>query len=301
VYKKLVQGHHWQIYRLHFIFFSVHRRRTCSQDVFSYNPIVLHTESFVQPIHQPYITNCPGHRLCSTYRQAFTSHGDNALLINRTLYRVAYRHVSRTAVVTHSYPECCPGWRRVHSHNCNQAVCADGCANGGTCTKPNRCVCPPGWMDHRCQTDVDECSSSQPCSQMCLNTAGSFHCACKEGYRLAEDRRTCVALLPPTLPTKSKAHDLQPSVGKNDSGVKSADNVTEEVQDLKNRVELLEEKLHQALAPFNSLFPVSLDQSVAEQTSFLAHSFQQLDRIDSLSEQIGFLEERLETCSCQEK
>lgn len=56
------------------------------------------------------------------------------------------------------------------------------------------------------------------------------------------------------------------------------------------------QKLHQALAPFTSLFPLSLEQSVAERTSFLTQSFQQLERIDSLSEQIGFLEERLETC-----
>ncbi|KAG9354257.1 hypothetical protein JZ751_012381 [Albula glossodonta] len=76
----------------------------------------------------------------------------------------------------------------------------------------------------------------------------------------------------------------------------AADNVTEEVQILKNRVELLEQKLQLALAPVSSLFPLSLDEGVAESTSFLTHSIQQLDRIDSLSEQIGFLEERLGTC-----
>ncbi|EDL93489.1 EGF-like domain 7, isoform CRA_f [Rattus norvegicus] len=31
----------------------------------------------------------------------------------------------------------------------------------------------------------------------------------------------------------------------------------------------------------------------------LAHSFQQLDRIDSLSEQVSFLEEQLGSCSCK--
>ncbi|MBN3299816.1 EGFL7 protein, partial [Amia calva] len=72
--------------------------------------------------------------------------------------------------------------------------------------------------------------------------------------------------------------------------------MSEEVQDLRNRVELLEQKLHLALAPFNSLFSVASEEGVAERASFLSQSFQQLDRIDSLSEQIGFLEERLETC-----
>lgn len=50
------------------------------------------------------------------------------------------------------------------------------------------------------------------------------------------------------------------------------------------------------LAPFTSVFPLSLDEGLSEKTTLLSHSFQQLDRIDSLSEQIGFLEERLGTC-----
>lgn len=50
------------------------------------------------------------------------------------------------------------------------------------------------------------------------------------------------------------------------------------------------------LAPFTSVFPLSLDEDLSEKTTLLSHSFQQLDRIDSLSEQIGFLEERLGTC-----
>lgn len=59
---------------------------------------------------------------------------------------------------------------------------------------------------------------------------------------------------------------------------------------------LLEQKLQLVLAPFSSFFPLSLDEGWSEKTTLLSHSFQQLDRIDSLSEQIGFLEERLGTC-----
>ncbi|KAI4896909.1 hypothetical protein NFI96_031595 [Prochilodus magdalenae] len=47
--------------------------------------------------------------------------------------------------------------------------------------------------------DVDECSSpvssedsDPPCSQICLNTLGSYMCACHHGYQLRGDRRTCV-------------------------------------------------------------------------------------------------------------
>uniref|UniRef100_A0A8C1IBC1 complement subcomponent C1r n=1 Tax=Cyprinus carpio TaxID=7962 RepID=A0A8C1IBC1_CYPCA len=45
--------------------------------------------------------------------------------------------------------------------------------------------------------DIDECSSSSvengpPCSQICLNTLGSYLCACYHGYTLRPDQRTCV-------------------------------------------------------------------------------------------------------------
>lgn len=56
------------------------------------------------------------------------------------------------------------------------------------------------------------------------------------------------------------------------------------------------QKLQLVLAPFSNFFPLSLDEGFSEKTTLLSHSFQQLDRIDSLSEQIGFLEERLGTC-----
>lgn len=61
-------------------------------------------------------------------------------------------------------------------------------------------------------------------------------------------------------------------------------------------VSLCAQKLQLVLAPFSSFFPLSLDEGLSEKTTLLSHSFQQLDRIDSLSEQIGFLEERLGTC-----
>ncbi|KAF0031699.1 hypothetical protein F2P81_016254 [Scophthalmus maximus] len=90
------------------------------------------------------------------------------------------------------------------------------------------------------------------------------------------------------------------SVSPVSGGFSLAENVTEEVQSLRDRVELLEKKLQLVLAPFSSVYPLSLDEGVSEKTTLLSHSFQQLDRIDSLSEQIGFLEERLGTCDVTE-
>lgn len=54
-----------------------------------------------------------------------------------------------------------------------------------------------------------------------------------------------------------------------------------------------------ALAPYSSVFP---EEVVSEESAtLLSHTFRQLDRIDSLSEQIGFLEERLGTCKSSQK
>uniref|UniRef100_A0A3P9CNJ8 CUB domain-containing protein n=1 Tax=Maylandia zebra TaxID=106582 RepID=A0A3P9CNJ8_9CICH len=47
--------------------------------------------------------------------------------------------------------------------------------------------------------DIDECSKTDPgldsgplCSQICINTAGSYHCSCHSGYKLHLDQRTCL-------------------------------------------------------------------------------------------------------------
>uniref|UniRef100_A0A3Q3VWR0 Uncharacterized protein n=1 Tax=Mola mola TaxID=94237 RepID=A0A3Q3VWR0_MOLML len=269
-------------------FFAPHGRRTCGREL--RHNVVMATESYVQPVHKPYITLCQGHRVCSTYK---------------TLYSVGYRQVSRAALPLHFHPDCCPGWRRFHSHNCNQGnlVIRDlspPCVNGGTCVRPNHCTCPLGWAGYQCQTDVDECRQQKPCAQECVNTAGSYRCACRDGFRLAKDGRSCQSLPPPSPPPPPPATRPSPAQTSQTSsgggGLGLLENVTEEVQSLRNRVELLEKKLQLALAPFSNFFPTSLDEGLVEKTTLLSHSYQQLDRIDSLSEQIGFLEERLGTC-----
>ncbi|NXE19176.1 EGFL7 protein, partial [Ardeotis kori] len=233
-----------------------------------------YAESHVQPVYQPYLTTCQGHRLCSTYR---------------TIYRVAYRQAYKQ--VPQPAASCCPGWSRANSPalSCNRALCGVPCQNGGSCTFPGRCACPLGWMGRACQTDVDECAGqSHGCGQLCVNTAGSYHCACRDGFSLTADDKACQPLVPAPEPeTVSQA------------GPHSE--MKEEMKDLRSRVEALEQKLQLVLAPFHNLMPSAPEDVGADPISRLSHSLQQLDRIDSLSEQISFLEERLETCKCLEK
>ena len=42
-------------------------------------------------------------------------------------------------------------------------------------------------------TDVNECSTydANQCSQICVNTEGSYICQCSSGYRLSADERSC--------------------------------------------------------------------------------------------------------------
>ncbi|RWS26517.1 low-density lipoprotein receptor-related protein 2-like protein, partial [Leptotrombidium deliense] len=54
------------------------------------------------------------------------------------------------------------------------------------------CLCPTGERlnDSRTCVDVDECAVAGRCSQICINTKGSFKCKCHEGYIL-ENHNHC--------------------------------------------------------------------------------------------------------------
>ena len=61
-----------------------------------------------------------------------------------------------------------------------------------TTTAPSGC--PIGYLQRstgEC-VDEDECDFYTNCQHFCINTDGSFHCECNEGYKLADDGYSCI-------------------------------------------------------------------------------------------------------------
>ncbi|KAF6124065.1 EGF like domain multiple 7 [Phyllostomus discolor] len=164
---------------------------------------------------------------------------------------------------------------------------------GPTPARP-RYACCPGWkrtggLPAACGADVDgHGAGGGGCPHRCASTVGSGWCRCPEGHGPSTGGK----LSPPRRGTPGVA----PNPDKGVDGV-----VEEEVQRLRSRVDVLEQKLQLVLAPLHSLASRALEQGLPDPGSLLAHSLRQLDRIDSLSEQISFLEEQLGSCSCKKE
>jgi len=61
------------------------------------------------------------------------------------------------------------------------------------CSWPLQCRCHPGFQlkrDGKTCVDIDECTTTYPCSQRCINTHGSFHCLCVDGFELSPNDPT---------------------------------------------------------------------------------------------------------------
>uniref|UniRef100_A0A1X7VD60 EGF-like domain-containing protein n=1 Tax=Amphimedon queenslandica TaxID=400682 RepID=A0A1X7VD60_AMPQE len=61
-------------------------------------------------------------------------------------------------------------------------------------TKTENCSCQSGYdlsSNMANCTDIDECLETNPCTQICINTIGSFECNCLDGFQLQSDGFTC--------------------------------------------------------------------------------------------------------------
>ncbi|XP_008819687.1 epidermal growth factor-like protein 8 isoform X3 [Nannospalax galili] len=250
-----------------------------SQGVCSKQTLVVplrYNESYSQPVYKPYLTLCTGKRICSTYR---------------TTYRVAWREVRREVQQTHAV--CCQGWRKRHpgALTC-EAICSKPCLNGGACAGPDQCECAPGWGGKYCHLDVDECRASPTlCSHSCVNTRGSFSCSCPHPLLLGPDGRACEEGSPPT-PTRAGVLSVAIREAEPEQRV-----LRLEVAELRGRLERLEQWAAQAGAWVRAMLPMPPEELQPEQ---VAELWGRADRIESLSDQVLLLEERLGACACED-
>ncbi|MEJ1271061.1 palmitoyl-protein thioesterase 2 [Cricetulus griseus] len=188
--------------------------------------------------------------------------------IVRTTYRVAWREVRREVRQTHTV--CCQGWRKPH----------------------------PGALT--CE-DVDECRPSLSlCSHGCLNTPGSFACSCPHPLLLGPDGRTCAA--GPLQPSTS-ASILSVAVRE----AEREERTLREVAELRVRLDRLEQASSrekrqrgwaaQAGAWVRAVLPMPPEELQPEQ---VAELWGRGDRIESLSDQVLLLEEKLGACACED-
>ena len=83
----------------------------------------------------------------------------------------------------HSFVDCEQGkW----GYECNE-TCACVQENTRSCSPVNGyCHCDTGWYGQACENDTDECLEGHSCNlanEVCQNTAGSYKCNCKEGFK----------------------------------------------------------------------------------------------------------------------
>ncbi|XP_039263400.2 uncharacterized protein LOC120339358 [Styela clava] len=82
--------------------------------------------------------------------------------------------------------------QKARSKTISKEVCtARNCANGKCIS--NKCVCNKGWTGKSCTEDIDECAKNfHFCGQLCINTLGSHRCACRPGYQLHSNGKSCL-------------------------------------------------------------------------------------------------------------
>ncbi|CAD5125204.1 DgyrCDS13445 [Dimorphilus gyrociliatus] len=83
------------------------------------------------------------------------------------------------------------GGRACEGSNVENKQCKLRCQHGSLFN--NKCKCKKGWSGECCDIDINECLNNQHnCSQICINTYGSFECKCKRGYFLSLANSTCL-------------------------------------------------------------------------------------------------------------
>ncbi|XP_054908698.1 collagen and calcium-binding EGF domain-containing protein 1 isoform X2 [Poeciliopsis prolifica] len=163
----------------------------------------------LQPNRSPLLLTvtcmCFSGALLWSYQEEDASEGEKCSENN--ISTTKYPCVKLTGEVTTCYRrKCCKGFRFVMGQCipedydvCAGAPCEQQCTDHfGRVV----CTCYLGYRydreRHRNREkpyclDIDECGDKNmsACSQICINTAGSFRCECEKGYFLEDDGKTC--------------------------------------------------------------------------------------------------------------
>ncbi|XP_036724348.1 epidermal growth factor-like protein 8 isoform X3 [Balaenoptera musculus] len=125
------------------------------------------------------------------------------------------------------------------------------------------------------------------CSHGCFNTAGSFTCGCPWGLVLGPDGRTCAERAPEPPTSASILSVAVREAGHDERALRR------EIRELRGRLERLEQWASQAGAWVRAVLPMPPEELQPEQ---VAELWGRGDRIESLSDQVLLLEERLGAC-----
>lgn len=154
-------------------------RHVCLSETVQSRPIPVR-ETYKKAVYTPRRRNCSHLTSCPQYDVTYV-----------TATKTAY-HQQKSGSFKY---DCCPGWttQEQGKKGCMHPVCNSGCGELGRCVQPGVCECPRGFQGQNCDTDIDECRlNNHGCHQFCVNTAGSYLCACQDGFSLAEDGKTCI-------------------------------------------------------------------------------------------------------------
>uniref|UniRef100_A0A8C2A8J3 Collagen and calcium binding EGF domains 1 n=1 Tax=Cyprinus carpio TaxID=7962 RepID=A0A8C2A8J3_CYPCA len=184
-----------------------------------------------------------------------------------------YPCVKSTGEVTTCYrKKCCEGFKFVLGQCipedydvCAGAPCEQQCTDHfGRVV----CTCYPGYHydreRHRNREkpyclDIDECANNNEtvCSQICVNTPGSYRCECKKGFYLEDDGKTC---------TKGERASL---FEKSDNVMKerTCSATCEDFHQMKMTVLQLKQKI--ALLPSNT----EVNKQMTNEKMMMTHSF----------------------------
>ncbi|XP_033159007.1 uncharacterized protein LOC117140285 [Drosophila mauritiana] len=154
--------------------------------------ICMQQRTVTMPVKRTEVYSRPTWKHVATPCQPPTFSGQKCTRV-QVVHEQAYRDVIDHKTAQQMTYDCCTGWSRENprSDSCMKPICSARCQNGGNCTAPSTCSCPPGFTGRFCEQDVDECQTEKPCDQQCINTHGSYFCRCRQGFVLQSDQQSC--------------------------------------------------------------------------------------------------------------